>query len=301
MSRRAASIFVAISAIRKLIPWCIAIGCPNAPLLRVLARVLVGGAAQRRPRATRRAGRVPSRVSMATLKPSPSSPSRFAAGTRRPRSDVAGVGRALAHLVEVLLDDEAGGVGRDDERADALDAPGLGPSWRRRSNQAARPVRDERLRPVDHVLVAVPTRSSRSPPTSEPAFGSVRHEASRAIGSSNRVASQARFCSSLPAMISGAAAWPLASRSQSPIPEQPQFSSSETSGCRRPTEARPAVLDRDVEVGQPESCAFAKMSDGWVCCSSCSAAFGRISFSANSCASSRSARCSSVTQTRHRS
>ncbi len=44
----------------------------------------------------------------------------------------------------------------------------------------------------------------------------------------------------------------------------------------------------------PTSCAFAITSAGCVWCSSYSAAFGRISFSANSWASSRSERCSSV-------
>ena len=45
---------------------------------------------------------------------------------------------------------------------------------------------------------------------------------------------------------------------------------------------------------RPSSCAFATTSAGWVACSSYSAAFGRISFSANSRASARSSRCSGV-------
>ena len=45
---------------------------------------------------------------------------------------------------------------------------------------------------------------------------------------------------------------------------------------------------------RPSSWAFATISAGCVWCSSCSAAFGRISFSANSRASARSSFCSSV-------
>ena len=59
-------------------------------------------------------------------------------------------------------------------------------------------------------------------------------------------------------------------------------------------EPGPAVLGRDVEVHQADLVRLRDDSAGWVMCSSYSAAFGRISFSANSCASSRSARCSSV-------
>ena len=66
------------------------------------------------------------------------------------------VGRALAHLVEVLLDRHARRVHRDDERghaAVALRRVGL-----REDDRPRRPagVRDERLRAVEDVLVAAP-------------------------------------------------------------------------------------------------------------------------------------------------
>ena len=79
-----------------------------------------------------------------------------------------------------------------------------------------------------------------------------------------------------------------------PIPEQPQQSSSPRTAPS--IEPRPAPPSSSGTCGfiSPTSCAFAITSAGWVWCSSYSAAFGRISFSANSCASSRSARCSPV-------
>ena len=53
---------------------------------------------------------------MAILKPSPSSPSRFAAGTTTSVSANAEVSWRAGHLVQVLLHLHAGRVHRDDER-----------------------------------------------------------------------------------------------------------------------------------------------------------------------------------------
>ena len=81
MSSRAASISVAMSAIRKLTPWFIAIGWPNCTRSRAYATAC-SKAARATPTALAAVpGRVLSSVCIAILKPSPSSPSRFAAGT----------------------------------------------------------------------------------------------------------------------------------------------------------------------------------------------------------------------------
>src|SRR5215211_3926192 len=74
-----------------------------------------------------------------------------------------GVRRALAHLVEVLLERDAGRVHRHDERrqaAVALVRIGLGEDDRPR--RLAR-IRDERLRAVEDVLVAAPLRGRLDP------------------------------------------------------------------------------------------------------------------------------------------
>ena len=89
-------------------------------------------------------------------------------------------------------------------------------------------------------------------------------------------------------MITGPAPRPLAPI-EVPIPEQPQFSSSPT---RIPSkvEVRPAERSGTCRFISPSACAFATTSAGWVWCSSYSAAFGRISFSANSRASDSAGR-----------
>ena len=78
------------------------------------------------------------------------------------------------------------------------------------------------------------------------------------------------------------------------MPEQPQFSSSATRQPSSRESSGPPSSAGTCRFISPTSCAFAITSAGWVMCTSYSAARGRISFSAKSCASSRSARCSSV-------
>ena len=86
--------------------------------------------------------------------------------------------------------------------------------------------------------------------TSEPASGSLSPNEQR-IGSSISGGSQVRFCSSLPAAITGPAPRPL-QPSDVPMPEQPQFSSSATSAALEQVELGPAVLGRDVQVHQAD-------------------------------------------------
>ena len=128
--------------------------------------------------------------------------------------------------------------------------------------------------------------------TSEPASGSESPNEQR-IGSSRSGDSHVACCSSVPARITGPAPRPLAP-SEVPIPEQPQFSSSPTSMPSKAERPMPPKRSGTCRFIRPSSCAFAITSAGWVWCSSYSAAFGRISFAANSRASSRSPFCSSV-------
>ena len=81
VSRRAASISVAMSAIMNWIAWCIAIGTPN--WTRSLEySVANSNDARAMPTAIAATpGRVRSRVCMASLNPWFSSPSRFSSGT----------------------------------------------------------------------------------------------------------------------------------------------------------------------------------------------------------------------------
>src|SRR5438477_440906 len=81
-SRRAASISVAMSAIMKLTPWCIAIGMSNVtrPFAYSTACSYAACATPTAPVAV--PGRVKSSVAIAILNPSPSSPRRFSTGTR---------------------------------------------------------------------------------------------------------------------------------------------------------------------------------------------------------------------------
>jgi hypothetical protein len=90
---------------------------------------------------------------MAILKPSPSAPSRHADVVERERGRV---GRALAHLLEVLLDRDAGRAHRDHESRDpAVAGCRIGLREHDRPLGVAG-VRDERLRAIEDVLVAVP-------------------------------------------------------------------------------------------------------------------------------------------------
>ena len=127
--------------------------------------------------------------------------------------------------------------------------------------------------------------------TSDPASGSVRPN-EQSSGSSMSGESHVRFCSSEPAMTTGPAPRPE-QMIDVPIPAQPQQSSSLTSAPSNSESSGPPYSAGTWRFMSPTSWAFATTSAAWVWCSSYSAAFGRISFSANSRASSRSAFCSS--------
>jgi hypothetical protein len=130
------------------------------------------------------------------------------------------------------------------------------------------------------------------PPTSEPALGSLRPNEQR-IGRSISGGSHSCFCSSLPAIITGAAPRVFATI-ETAMPEQPHESSSPTSIPSKPGRPSPPYSSGMWGFIRPTAWACSMMSSGWVEFSSYSAAFGRISFSANSRASRRSSRCSSV-------
>ena len=127
--------------------------------------------------------------------------------------------------------------------------------------------------------------------TSDPASGSVSPKAQR-IGSSSSGVSHWRFCSSLPASSTGPEPSVLAVI-ETAMPAQPQESSSPISIPSKPGRPRPPYSWGTCGFISPTSCALATTSAGCVECSSYSAARGRISRSANSRASSRSAFCSS--------
>jgi hypothetical protein len=128
--------------------------------------------------------------------------------------------------------------------------------------------------------------------TSDPASGSLRPKEQR-IGSSSKGGSHCSFCSSVPAMITGAAPRPFAPIDVA-MPEQPQFSSSPTSMPSNAGSAAPPCASGTWRFMRPNSCALAITSAGCVECSSYAAALGRISLSANSRASARNSRCSGV-------
>ena len=128
--------------------------------------------------------------------------------------------------------------------------------------------------------------------TSEPASGSERAKEQR-IGSSRSGGSHLRFCSSDPAISTGPAPSVFATI-ETAMPAQPHESSSPMSIPSKPGRPGPPYSSGMWTFMSPSSCAFSMRSTGWVWCSSYSAAFGRISFAANSRESSRSSRCSGV-------
>ena len=128
--------------------------------------------------------------------------------------------------------------------------------------------------------------------TSEPASGSERPNEHR-IGDSRSGGSHFAFCSSVPATSTGVAPRPFAPI-EVPMPEQPQLSSSPTSMPSNEFSPGPPYSSGMCRFMSPTSCAFATTSTGCFITTSYSAAFGRISFSANSRASARSSFCSSV-------
>ena len=296
MSRRAASISVAMSAIRKLTPWFIAIGMPNWTRSFAYSTACSYAACATPTAPIAVPGRVKSSVCIAILKPSPSSPSRFAAGhddVLEARTAEVSVAR-WPILSRCFSIDDAGRVHRDDERRHAPVRPCAGRSSRRRPSRRRSPAF------VMNVFEPLRTYSSPSrtavvwmPATSEPAPGSVRPKQQR-IGASSSGPSHCCFCSSVPAMRTGPAPRPFAPIDV-PMPEQPQLSSSPTSMPSKHAELRGRRTPRAGagSSGRPRAPSRSRRPDG-SCCSSYSAACGRISFSANSRASSRSAFCSSV-------
>jgi hypothetical protein len=127
---------------------------------------------------------------------------------------------------------------------------------------------------------------------SEPAAGSESATELR-IGDSSSGGNHVCFCSSEPAISSGAAPRVLATI-ETAMAAQPHESSSPINIPSNAGSPSPPSCSGMWTFMRPSSCAFAITSEGCVWCSSYSAAFGRISFSANSRTSARSSRCSGV-------
>ena len=234
-----------------------------------------------------------SSVCIAILKPSPSSPRRFAAGTTTSVSANAEVSVERWPILSRCFSTETPGASIGTMKADRPRWPLLGSVLAKTTVQAAWPAFE--------MNVFEPLRTYSSPrrsavdlirATSEPASGSVRPKEQR-IGSSSSGGSHSRFCSSVPASRTGPAPSVFAV-SDTAIPAQPQESSSPIRIPSKVERPRPPYSSGTWTFIRPSSCALAITSAGWVWCSSYSAALGRISFSANSRASARSSFCSSV-------
>ncbi len=230
---------------------------------------------------------------MAILKPSPSSPRRFDAGTTTSTRAKAEVSVERCPILSRCFSIVTPGVSIGTTNAEMPRCPLSGSVFANTTVQVAWP--------AFVMKVFDPLRTYSSPrrtavvfirATSDPASGSDRPNEQR-IGSSMRRGSHSAFCSSVPAISTGPAPRPLAMMAV-PIPEQPQQSSSPTSMLSNADRARPPSSSGTWRFMSPTSWAFAITSAGCVECSSYSAAFGRISRSANSRASARSSRCSSL-------
>ena len=237
-SSRAASIFVAMSAIRKLTPWFMAIGIPNCTRSFEYCAAY-SNAARATPTAPIAVpGRVKSSVRMAILKPSPSSPRRFAPGTRTSWNATADVSVERWPILSRCCS-------RTTPPASAGTMNAVRPRWPCDLSVDAKSVNQDAYPAfVMNIFEPLMTYSSPSrtavvwmPETSEPAFGSVSaNDVSN--GASTSGGSHSRCCSSVPATITGPWPRPFATIAV-PIPEQPQQSSSPISIPSKADSARP--------------------------------------------------------------
>ena len=188
---------------------------------------------------------------MAILKPSPSRPNRLSARIADVLERERGrVRRALAHLVQVRLDRHARRVHRDDERGHTLVAAlrvGLREDDRPRGVAG---IRDEGLRAVEDVLVALAHGGGRERRDvgARARLGETERREDRLLDQRRqplRLLLVAAECDH------GPEPRPFAVM-EVPIPEQPQYSSSPTSIPSKVERPRPAVLLGDVQVHQPD-------------------------------------------------
>ncbi len=263
MRRRAASISVAMSATRKLTPWFMAIGMPNWTRSFVYSTESSKAACATPTAPTAVPGRVKSSVCMAILKPSPSSPSRFAAGTTTSWKATAEVSVARCPILSRCFSIVTPGVSMGITNA-------VRPLWPfDRSVDAKQTIHDAWPAFVMNILEPLTTYSSPRrtavvwmPDTSEPAPGSERPKQPR-MGSSSSGPSHCFFCASVPATRIGPAARPF-DPIEVPMPEQPQLSSSPTSIPSKHGSSRPPIDSGTCRFIRPTSCALAMMSAGWV-------------------------------------
>ena len=262
-SRRAASIFVAMSAIMNATAWCMAIGTPN--WTRSFEYSLANSNAARAiPTASAETpGRVRSSVIIASLKPWFSSPSRLPAGTSTSSNEISAVSEARWPSLSSFLSTVTPSASRGTTNA-------LIPRWPASGSVFAYTVYHDAWLPLvmkhlePEITHLSPCLTARVfiPPTSEPASGSVRqNEAS--FGSSVSIVRYFFFTSSEPPRMTGVAARPLAI-SEVPIPEHPQpISSSIRHPDRRPRPGPPYSSGNSVFI-RPTSQAFSTISCGHV-------------------------------------
>ena len=280
----------------NLTPWFIAIGWPNCSRsLRVLDRVLEARPARRPTAPAAVPGRVWSSVCIAILKPSPSSPSRFAAGTCTSWNASAEVSVARWPILSRCFSTVTPvGVARRRRRRSRPRWPGVAVG----RGEDGEPggvagVGDEHLRAVEDVLVAVADGRGLDP--GDVGAGVRLGQRERA---EDRLLEQRR--QPLALLLLGAGEQ---HRQRAEDVGDDRRRRSRSSPSRAPRRSARPRSRRGPDRRAPPGCAGSSARPrapsrsrrpGWVWCSSYSAATGRISLSANSCASSRSARCSAV-------
>ena len=126
-----------MSAIMKLTPWCIAIGTSNVTRSFAYSTACSYAACATPTAPIAVPGRVKSSVAIAILKPSPSSPSRFSAGTRTSWSANADVSVARCPILSRCFSIVTPGVSIGTMNADMPFAPPFGSVFAKTTVHAA--------------------------------------------------------------------------------------------------------------------------------------------------------------------
>ena len=229
---------------------------------------------------------------MAILKPSPSAPREFSAGTTTSVSANAEVSVERWPILSRCFSIVTPGASIGTMNAEIPLWPFDGSVFANTTSTSVAGVRDERLRPVQDVLVAAADGGRLHARDVGAGVGLAQPERAE-----DRLFEQRRQPLRLLLVRPGQehrAGAEAVGADRGPDAEQPQLSSSPTSIPSNADSPRPPSSSGTCRFISPSSCAFAITSAGWVERSSYSASLGRISLAANSRASSRRAFCSSV-------